>query len=136
MFRERFGARWLATLVVLVSAVSGASAGWLTLRNDSPRGIIVQEVTKAPDGSAKRGRPTRLLSGETLANSTPGPMTKWLEVYDMQAPATPLFSGRVAWQNDNQIFSISSNGKAATVTPAVPKITLPGNTSVASPKKT
>lgn len=116
-------------LAVLMIA-STASAGWVTLRNDSPRSLVVQEVIKSPDGTTKRSRPTRLLPGETLREFRAGPMSKWIEVYDMQAPDKPIFNGRIAWKDGNAIFSISSNGKSAAVKP-VPGI----NSSIVTKQK-
>src|SRR5262245_54827962 len=98
----RGGWRFLTALFVICLATGISEAGWVTLRNDSSRTLIVQEMTKAPDGTVTRGRPTRLLPGETLREFRAGPMMKTIEVYDMQAPTKPLFSGRLIWNNDNQ----------------------------------
>ena len=121
MFRHtRTWLPYATVLVVGVGLSSTASAGWVTLRNDSRQGLVIQEVVRAADGSVKRGRPTRLLPGETLREFRAGPMTKWVEVFDMQARGKPLFSGRLSWKEDSQAFSITANGKTAAITPVGP----------------
>lgn len=113
--------RKLLPLLALAAFSMPAEAGWLTLRNDSPGPLVVVEVIKAADGALRRGRPARLLPGETIREFRAGPPSIWLEIYDMQAPARLLYSGPVAWKEANVQLSITSDGKSASVRP-IPSI--------------
>lgn len=109
--------RKLFALLALAALSMPAEAGWLTLRNDSSVPLVVVEVIKADDGIFRRGRPARLLPGETIREFRAGPPTIWLEIYDLQTPARLLYSGPLAWKEPNVQISITSDGKSASVRP-------------------
>ena len=100
----------------------------MTLKNDTNKVLVIQEVAVAPNGVVKRGRPIRLLPGETLREFQAMPGEKRVEVLDMMAPAKPLFSGKIAWKADTPSFSITADAKATNVVPVAmkgPAATLP-----------
>lgn len=109
--------RNLLSVLALAAFSTSADAGWLTLRNDSSGPLVVVEVIKAADGALRRGRPARLLPGETIREFRAGPPSIWLEIYDMQAPTRLLYSGPVMWKDTNVQISITSDGKTASVRP-------------------
>ena len=81
---------WFWPVVALLFAAwssRSAEAGWMTLKNDSNRVLVVQETVVAKDGTLKRGKPIRLLPGETLREFQAGPTVKRVEIYDLQVPA-------------------------------------------------
>jgi len=129
----RVWCRFLALLPLVLGMTLTADAGWVTLKNDSNRILMVQEAVVAQDGTVRRGKPTRLLPGETLREFQAGPVVKRIEVYEPQTPARPLFVGRLNFRDDNQVFSISSDGKSAAVVPIVAKDTVP--VKLPGPKK-
>ena len=106
----------LATLVVVVASASNSSASWLTIRNDSGKPIVVQEMIVVK-GQVKRGKPIQLLPGESLREFAPASSVKKLEVYDTQSPDQAAWAGSLTSKDDPQTFSISSTGGKIAVNP-------------------
>jgi hypothetical protein len=65
----------------------------------------------------KRGKPIRLLPGETLREFQATPAVRKFEVFDAHNTAKPLFSGNLNCLASQQTFSITSDGKTISVTP-------------------
>jgi hypothetical protein len=103
----------LVVPVIAIAAVlacpGSVEAGWLTIKNDTCQTIAVQE-TAIVNGKVRRGKPTNLLAGETLREYIPGPTTKTIDVFDLQKPRQPLWSGSLNCPDEMQTFSISSAG--------------------------
>ncbi len=118
--RSRTRAAAIATGLLLFAA-SPTHAGWVTIRNDTDNVLVVQEVCVV-NNKPCRGKPYRLLPGEEFREFQPNPTVKRIEITDLRAPNMTLFTGPVAWKDDNQTFSIRRSGDevkvaGATATP-------------------
>jgi len=117
VLRNRIGALG-ATVALVVGAPSLVEAAWVTIKNDSGKTIVVQDIVVV-NGQVKRGKPTTLLPGETIREFLPGPTVKKVEVLDGQNQS--LWSGNLNCKDENQIFSVSAGGGKVTVGPcAIP----------------
>ncbi|MCE9564814.1 MAG: hypothetical protein K8U57_22500 [Planctomycetes bacterium] len=116
--------RTVVALTALFCSTGAASANWITIKNDTGKPIVVQEIVVV-NGQVRRGKPTTLLSGETLREFIPGPTVKRVEVYDAAAPNQAAWSGNLNCKDDNQMFSVTVAGGRVAVgqvaAPAVPK---------------
>jgi hypothetical protein len=100
--------------LVLFWSVS-AVAGWLTIKNDTNKAIVVQE-TIVSNGQVRRGRPTNLLPGETLREFIPCPTTRRVEVFEARNPTLPVWSGELDCKAEKQLFSVAGTTGKVTVT--------------------
>ena len=112
MFPRR--SRLLALTLAVLGTVAGdgaADAGWVTFKNDTTNAIVVQEVVIV-NGKQMRGKPTKLLAGESFREFQNTPGVKSYEVFDGGAPPATLWGGSVNCKADSQSFSVSAvNGK-------------------------
>jgi hypothetical protein len=98
-------------LVVTFAFVGAADAGWVTVKNDSNKAIVVQEVVIV-NGKQVRGKPTKLLAGESFREFQNTAGIKSYEVLDTGTPPTTLWSGNLNCKLDSQSFSITTaNGR-------------------------
>src|SRR5687768_3934548 len=81
-----------AALVLFVGSAGAADAGWVTIRNDTNATIVLQQTTCA-NGQPKRGKPVRLLPGETVREWQCGGTVTKVEVFDGQNPNKSLYAG-------------------------------------------
>jgi hypothetical protein len=96
------------TTAVLIACSSGfAQAGWVTIKNDTNKTIVVQETVEV-NGQVKRGKPINLLPGERLREYLPGPTVKKVEVFEAQNPNKSVWSGSLNCKEDTQTFSVST----------------------------
>lgn len=105
----------VAALVAVAGSAAAADAGWVTIQNDTQRVVVVQ-TTVTVGGQAKRGRPVRLLPGETLREFHDA-ATLTVEVFDGRATDRSLFSGALGLRPDPQTFRVAPAGTGVTVTP-------------------
>jgi hypothetical protein len=105
----------IALVIALVCSQS-AQAGWVTIKNDSNKTIVVQE-TVVVNGQVKRCKPTSLLPGESLREFLPNPTDKRIEIVDSSNPNKPLWSGKLECQKETQTFSISAGAGKFSVDP-------------------
>ena len=80
-------ARLLAFALAVFGTVTGAGAadaGWVTFKNDTQKAIVVQEVVIV-NGKQMRGKPTKLLAGESFREFQNNPGVKSYEVFDAGA---------------------------------------------------
>lgn len=107
-------ARLLAFALAVLGTVTGAGAadaGWVTFKNDTQKAIVVQEVVIV-NGKQVRGKPTKLLAGESFREFQNNPGVKSYEVFDGGAPPATLWSGNLNCKADSQTYSLSAvNGK-------------------------
>lgn len=99
----------LALLVALLAACAfagAADAGWVTIKNDTNKAIVVQEVSVV-NGRVVRGKPTKLLAGESFKEFQNTPGEKCYEVYDVAAPNVPAWAGKLNCKGDTQSFSVA-----------------------------
>src|SRR4051812_32086510 len=108
-----FAARHVLPVLPLVSAILllagpsyAAGAGWITIRNDTPHVIVVQEVI-VHDGHVKRLKAIRLLPGESVRQCEPMSGAKRFDVYDGRQPGSALCSGDLHLTEENQTFSVN-----------------------------
>jgi hypothetical protein len=100
-----------AAVILIAFCSSSTQAGWITINNDTNKGLVVQESVVV-NGQTKRGKPINLLPGEKLREYLPGPTVKSIEVFEAQNPNQAIWSGNLDCKDDNQAFSISfENGK-------------------------
>jgi hypothetical protein len=104
----------LAAFLVLTGTTAAADAGWVTLRNDTRRVVVIQETTVEFNGQPKRGKPVRLLPGESVRGFQPAGTVK-VEVFDGQNPGRPLYSGELAVKGDRQTFAVGADGRQKVV---------------------
>ena len=128
--------RLLALAAALLATAGSAPAGdggWLTFKNTTRQTIVLQE-TVVTNGVTKRGRPIRLLPGETLKQFQATPAMRKFEVFDGCNPGKPLFSGSLNCLAASPSFSITSDAKGVSITPATPVVRA-GGESEPVPKK-
>src|SRR4051812_30231788 len=88
--------RPFAAAVLAVAAFAApASAGWVTIRNDTKKVMGVRESVSG-NGEYHGCKPVRLLPGEAVKQYIPGPTTRKVEVFDGQNPTQPLHSGTLS----------------------------------------
>lgn len=108
--RSKLLAFALAVLVTVAGA-GAADAGWVTFKNDTNKAVTVQEVVIV-NGRQVRGKPTKLLAGESFREFQNTPGVKSYEVLDAGAPPATLWSGNLSCKADSQSFSLTTvNGK-------------------------
>jgi len=94
----------LAMLATIVF-VGAAEAGWITFKNDTNKAIIVQE-TVIVKGKTVRGKPTKLLPGESFREFQNVPGIKTYEVLDASNTDKPIWTGPLNCKGDSQTFSV------------------------------
>lgn len=111
---------WLvpvATALLAVAGVAGAAdAGWVSIKNDTNRVIVVQGSATAK-GQSKRCKPVRLLPGETAREYHLPPFVT-VDVFDGRNPTKLLHTGTVPIRGEHQGFSISVAGSGIVIRPA------------------
>lgn len=108
-----------AALLTVVGSVAAADPGWVTIRNDTQRVIVVQNSVTV-DGRTKRCKPVRLLPGESLREFHAAP-TLTLEVFDGKNPMKSLFAGDLSLVPDKQTFAVGGDGPLVKVTVLPPR---------------
>jgi hypothetical protein len=115
--RTRFWCLSLAaTLLAVVGSAGTASAGWVTVQNDTGRIIVVQGTVHI-HGQPKRHKPVRMLPGERFREFHNSPSLQ-LEIFDGTNPSRPLFAGPVPIASENQAYSVAATGRGIQVVPA------------------
>lgn len=110
---------WLLSVVwtclIAVGSVRSADAGWVTIKNDTNRVLVVQCGTTT-NGQMKRCKPIRLLPGESAREfHTPPSLT--VEVFDGQSPNKLLHTSTQGIKTENQSYSVGLNGQSVVVLP-------------------
>lgn len=110
----RFSHRYwtiVAAPLFVVCCTGSVHAGWMTIKNDTNKTIVVQEIVDV-NGQVKRGKPTNLLPGETLREYLPEPSVKKIELFEAQDSKKAVWSGNLSCKDDMQTFSVTCmNGK-------------------------
>ncbi len=104
-----------AALLAVVGVAHPADAGWVTVKNDTNKAIVIQE-TVCVNGQPRQGKPIRLLPGESLREFQTSPGTRTVEVFDGQNPSKSLGSATLALRADPQVFSVTTDGRSARIT--------------------
>jgi len=118
--RSRLLAFAFAALCAVVGA-GAADAGWVTFKNDTNKAVTVQEVVIV-NGRQVRGKPTKLLAGESFREFQNTPGVKSYEVLDAGPQPMTLWNGNLNCKSAMQSFSISTvNGKFGVFSVPEPK---------------
>lgn len=104
----------IVAIVLVLGCSQFGQAGWMTIKNDTNKTIVVQE-TVVVNGQVKRGKPTNLLPGETLREFLPNPTEKTIEVFDSQTANKAAWSGKLDCKKDTQTFSVSETAGKVSV---------------------
>jgi len=107
--------------VALLAFAGNAEAGWVTIKNDTTKTLVLQE-TVTTDGTVKRGTSIRLLPGETVREFRTTPAVKSVVVFESAKPATTLYRGELSCTEECQTFSITCDGKTTTVKAVKPVV--------------
>lgn len=110
----------LTFAVMSLGFAAEVHAGWLTIKNDTGKQIVVQEVVVV-NGQTRRGKQNQMLAGDTIREFLPIATVKQVEIYDAQNPKAPIWSGTLNCKDDSQTFSVALNGGKVTITPVAPK---------------
>lgn len=111
--RSRFLAFALAALATL-ALVGVADAGWVTIKNDTNKTVVVQEFV-VTNGKKVTGKPYKLQAGESFREFQNNPGIKNYDILD--ANNNPLASGKLPCNNDSQSFSVTTTGNRVTIVP-------------------
>ena len=116
MFPRRSKLIVFALAILAALAFAGAAeAGWVTIKNDTSKAIVVQEVVIV-NGKQVRGKPTKLLAGESFREFQNMPGIKNYEVLDAANPNVVLWSNQLNCKADKQSFSVGvANGRVGVV---------------------
>lgn len=98
---------FVAAVLVTVAGTGAASAGWVTIKNDTNKAIVVQEVMVV-NGKLVRGKPTKLLAGESFKEFQNTAGDKNYEVFDASNPNTSVWMGKLNCKSDSQSFSVTT----------------------------
>lgn len=96
--------------VLSAGAASAQPATILTIRNDTPRVVVVQEVVNQ-NGQPKRLKPVRLLPGESVRQTETMTGPKMYEVFDAQNPTQSLCTGKVRVAGGSQLIAVATDAK-------------------------
>jgi hypothetical protein len=124
--------RWFQHLCVGLLGVillpAWASAGWISITNDTPNTVVVQESIVV-NGQTRKCKPIKLAPGEILREFQQGGGTKKLSINETGLLGKQLYTGDLTWKEDTA-FSIHKDGEktnisdvkalTAKVTPATP----------------
>jgi len=112
----------MALLGFLVAAPT-ASAGWVTVKNETSQTIIIQEMCTLA-GKPVRGKAVRLLPGETYREYHARAGEKQVHLYDDGEPKKLLADETMTWHTRDQNYAIQtmkSTTRLVTETPTVAK---------------
>lgn len=105
--------------VLVVGFAARADAGWVTIRNDTSRPVVVQQSTYW-NGDYRRAKPVRLLPGEALREDVPATEARRVEIFDGNHPPTTLFTGTLPVKQTDQMFAVTTDGRSTRLVPATP----------------
>ena len=106
----------VAALLAVIGSARAADAGWVTIKNDT-KGVIVVQTAVTVNGQAKRGKPVRLLPGETSREFVQ-PQALTVEVYDAQNPNKPIATSNLTIKAENHSFTVGAGPGGVVVVPA------------------
>lgn len=120
MFPVRSNLFAVATVMFITAATANTlDAGWVTIKNDTNKAVVVQEVTLV-NGRPVRGKPTKLLGGESFREFQNIAGEKNYEVYELTNPNVPVWSGKLNCKADSQSFSVTTAQGKISVVPVSP----------------
>lgn len=113
---------FVAAILITNVFANAAEAGWVTIKNGTNKAIVIQEVTLSPNGKVVRGKPTKLLAGESFREFQNTPGVKTYEVFDATNPNTSVWSGGLSCKCDTQSYFVTAiQGKVGVAQVPEPK---------------
>ena len=88
--------RIVAIALGLITCSGVANAGWLTVKNETKRTIVIEEVTEGL--LLKRGKTVRLLPGEVYREFRATPVEKTVQIFDPTLGVKPVYTGTFTWK--------------------------------------
>ncbi len=98
----------LLVLVGFFALATDASAGWVSIKNDTKAAVLVQEAPASP--TAKRGKPVRLLPGEVYREYHAVAGEKTIQVLDAKSPTRVLCEAKVKWPAEDVAVRVRTFG--------------------------
>ncbi len=113
-------------IVFLAAVVAGlgaevATAGWITVKNDTKQVIVIKEVG-GPLNRPIRGKCIKLQPGETYREFQLLAGSKNVVIYDSEAPNVPLIQDKLTWVKDDAKFEIQPDGATVKLVVAEDKV--------------
>ena len=102
---------WLVPLTAVLLSAAAAPAGWLCVKNDTTRVLLIQDQ---PAGPLKRGKVVRLLPGESYREFQFRPGSKTVDVFDAAQPATAVTQAKLKWLAADVTFKLTVTADPAT----------------------
>jgi hypothetical protein len=113
----RFGFLLLALLSV---AANPARGGWVSIKNETTHPVIVQDICTV-NNQTRRGKPIKLMPGETLREYQATAGTKTVQVLEPGLLVNRLLvKGDLEWKLEDKSFVIRKDGDAVKVQPTPP----------------
>ncbi len=129
----RVSAKVLFLLFVGLLLTPGfASAGWITISNDTNQTLVVQESVTV-NGQVRKCKPLKLAPGETIREFRQTGGTKSLTVTETGLFGKQLFTGDLTWKDDTA-FSIHKDTDKVKVTDAATLMAKAGTQEAKKPK--
>jgi hypothetical protein len=102
------------SLIAPVGAAGRASAGWLTIKNETNQPVVLQE-TVAVNNQVRRGKPIRLMPGEVLREYQSGNGTKSISVLECGGQKRTLCTHELTWTRNDHSFAVRKDGGSVQV---------------------
>ena len=101
----------IAVLAVVAAGFGAntATAGWVTVKNDTKQVIVIQEVG-GPLNRPIRGKCIKLQPGETYREFQLLAGSKNVVIFDSEALNVPLVQDKLTWVKDDAKFEIQPDG--------------------------
>ena len=107
----------IRSLLVLLAFAASAPAGWLTVKNDTDRAVVIETVTDCV--LAKRSKAVRLLPGEVYREFRLVPGERKVQLYDGSHPnqplGQPLGTGTLSWKLADQTLHVEPKASELTL---------------------
>ena len=101
--------------LLLAGPVASASAGWITIKNETNQTIVIQE-TVTVNGTVRRCKPVKLVPGEVFREFQAAAGQKTVQVLESGLLLNrPLCQGDLKWQDADQGYSVLKVGEKVKV---------------------
>jgi len=108
----------LLAVIAMTALAPIAIAGWVTVKNDTPGSVTVQE-TVVVNGVVRKCKPVKLAAGETLREFQPKAGMKTIVVVEASLFGKTLYTGDLKWADGDSAFAIAKNGDKVQVAAVV-----------------
>ena len=90
----------LAAGLALGCGAPSASAGWISITNDTPEALVVQESVN-PFLLLRRPQKWRLLPGEAMREQRKCGTEMKVQIFDARCPTKPILKGTLTWKAED-----------------------------------